>query len=76
MQSSTDTLDAVNSESKNIPDQRNSDFVWGAREIGETIGRTERQAHHLLTTGQLQSAKKKGGRWVASKAALLREFGA
>src|SRR4051812_40979589 len=76
MQASTVTLDGVNSENENIPCLGTADFVWGAREIGETIGRTERQAHHLLTTGQLQSAKKKGGRWVASRAALLREFGA
>ena len=58
MQASNDTLDAVNYQNGNIPDHGVADFVWGAREIGETIGRTERQAHHLLTTGQLQSAKK------------------
>ena len=51
-----------------------TDFVWGADQIGQTIGRTARQAHHLLSTGQIKSAKKKGGRWMASRAALLREL--
>ncbi len=51
-------------------------FVWGARAIGQVIGRTERQAHHLLERGVLKSAQKKGGRWVANRAALIREFGA
>jgi hypothetical protein len=54
----------------------NSEFLWGAGAIGEIIGRNPRQTHHLLTTGQIQSAKKVGGRWVAPRAALLREFGA
>ena len=52
-----------------------NDFVWGADEIGQVIGRSGRQAHHLLTNGQIKSAKKVGGRWVASRAALLRELG-
>ena len=51
-------------------------FAWGADEIGRVIGRNGRQTHHLLTTGELKSAKKVGGRWVANVRALLREFGA
>lgn len=51
-------------------------FAWGADEIGNVIGRNPRQTHHLLTTCQLKSAKKVGGRWVANIRALLREFGA
>jgi hypothetical protein len=52
-----------------------SGVAWGAKQIGLIIGRTERQAHHLLTTGQIASAQKKGGRWMAGKAALVCEFG-
>jgi hypothetical protein len=50
-------------------------FVWGAGAIGEEINRTERQTHHLLSTGQIKCAQKKGGRWVASRTALRAEFG-
>jgi hypothetical protein len=63
---------AVNSQVEVIQ----NDFVWGARAIGQVIGRTERQAHHLLESGALKSARKKGGRWVANRAVLIREFGA
>ncbi len=52
------------------------EFVWGSAEIGSVIGRTPRQVHHLLSRGQIQCAKKKGGRWVCNRSALLREFGA
>ena len=53
-----------------------SDFLWGAAEIAEAINRTPRQAHYLLTKGEIQCAQKKGGRWVCPRAALLRELGA
>ena len=53
-----------------------SDFLWGAAEIAEAINRTPRQTHYLLSNGQIQCAQKKGGRWVCSRAALLRELGA
>lgn len=52
------------------------EFIWGAENIGAAIGRNARQAHHLLTQGAIKSAKKIGGRWVALRSALLREFGA
>lgn len=52
------------------------DFVWGAGNIGAVIDRSPRQTFNLLVPGQIRSAQKKGGRWVASRAALLREFGA
>jgi hypothetical protein len=29
------------------------EHLWGARDIGEAINRTERQARHLIKTGQL-----------------------
>jgi hypothetical protein len=52
------------------------DFLWGAGEIGRAIGRNPRQAHYLLSNGEIKCAKKVGGHWVASRAALLRELGA
>ena len=52
------------------------DFLWGVAEIGRAIGRNPRQAFHIISKGELKSVKKLGGRWVASRAALLRELGA
>ena len=67
-------------ESESIPDKGNlspaCDFMWNAAEIGGVIGRSARQTHHLLTKGEIKCARKVGGRWVASRSALLREFGA
>jgi hypothetical protein len=48
----------------------------GLQEIAQAINRNARQVHHLLSTGALKCVQKKGGRWVASRAALLRELGA
>ena len=50
--------------------------AWGAAAIGEIINRTSRQANHLLATGQIKCAVKKGGKWSAIPRSLLREFGA
>ena len=66
-------IDPVN-DSRSAPVE--NAFVWGADEIGRVIGRNGRQTHHLLTNGEIKSAKKVGGRWVANISALLREFGA
>ena len=52
-----------------------SEFLWGADEIGAAIGRNGRQAFHLLSNGDIKCARKVRGRWVANRAALLREFG-
>jgi hypothetical protein len=49
--------------------------VWGAAAIGEIIGRTERQTHHLLSRGFIKCARKVGGAWTATPSALRREFG-
>ena len=48
--------------------------AWGVDEIGKVIGRTPRQTHHILSRGQIKSAKKIGGKWVANRDALLREL--
>ena len=47
----------------------------GARQIGECIGATERQAAYLLATGQIKCAVKKGGRYWAYPSKLRAEFG-
>jgi hypothetical protein len=49
-------------------------LAWGVEQIGKVIGRTPRQTFHILSRGQLKSAKKVGGRWVANRNALLREL--
>jgi hypothetical protein len=64
----------LNYEAK-TDDGLESPFAWGADEIGAVIGRDVRQTFHLLNTGQLKSAKKIGGRWVANREALIRELG-
>jgi hypothetical protein len=51
-----------------------SDLVWGTADIGRVINRNPRQVFHLISTGALKSVQKKGGRYVASRAALLKEL--
>ena len=49
--------------------------IWGAAAIAREINRTPRQTYHLLTTGGIQSAVKKGKSWAALPSQLRREFG-
>ena len=49
--------------------------VWGARDIGQIIGKKTVEAANLLRLGMLP-AKKLGGTWVAFPSALLRACGA
>jgi len=51
-----------------------SDLIWGTADIGRVINRNPRQVFHLISTGALKSVQKKGGRYVASRAALLKEL--
>jgi hypothetical protein len=54
----------------NLPEENLSDdLCWGTEAIARAIGRTKRQAYHLLHTKQLP-AKKVGAFWVASRANL------
>lgn len=52
--------------------------VWGAKAIGEVIGRTPRQTHWLLGQGAIQAARKvttkKRSGWFASVEGLRRQF--
>ena len=72
----SDTANPYKSVNDSKPAAVENPFAWGSDEIGHVIGRNPRQTHHLLTKGEIKSAKKVGGRWVASISALLREFGA
>jgi hypothetical protein len=45
-------------------------IVWGAEAIGQVIGRSARATFHMLENGTLPG-RKVGGRWVASRKALL-----
>jgi hypothetical protein len=49
------------------------DLAWGTVLIAKEIGRTPRQTVHLLENSRLP-AKKVGGRWCASRAALRNFF--
>ena len=55
------------------------DLLWGVREIGKAIHRTNRQTYHLLERGLLPG-RKVGASWVASRrklfAALMGDEGA
>jgi hypothetical protein len=53
-----------------------SNFVWGAAAIGREIGRTPRQAYHLLSRGRIKSARQVGKNYCAHKPTLRKEFGA
>jgi len=64
---------SVNTEESQSP---SNDFVWGAAAIGREIGRTPRQAFHLLSKGRIKSARQVGKNYCAHKATLRKEFGA
>ena len=70
-----DSLEYADKVNGKIPNSLDK-LVWGAVAIGEIINRNPRQTHHLLTRGHIKSARRIGGRWCASPAALLKEFGA
>jgi hypothetical protein len=52
--------------------------AWGARAIGDVIGRTPRQVHWLLSQGAIKAARKSTNRkkshWYASVEGLRRQF--
>jgi hypothetical protein len=51
-----------------------AEFVWGARNIGRTIGVPTRKAFYLLEH-DLLPARKVGGVWVAARAKLRAALG-
>jgi hypothetical protein len=69
------TLPMTDNEQSGVPVNREDVFLWGAEQIGAEINRSTRATHHLLSTGKILCAQKRGGRWVASRAKLRAEFG-
>ena len=51
-------------------DKDADDLLWGVREIGKAIRRSDRQTYHLLMRGLLPG-RKIGASWVASRRKLL-----
>lgn len=49
-------------------------LAWGAKAIGEEIGRTGPQVHYMLGAGLIRSARRIGKRWIADRDDLRREF--
>ncbi|MGU3399177.1 DNA-binding protein [Brucellaceae bacterium D45D] len=49
------------------------ELIWGINAIARLIGRTDRQAFHMASTGQIP-AKKVGGRWCAERGELVAFF--
>jgi hypothetical protein len=48
--------------------------IWGAKKIGELIGRNERQTFYLLETGKLDGTKV-GQLWTSTRRRLNRSLG-
>jgi len=70
MPDDNDSCRLVNGQSENQPE-----FLWGVAAIAEAIDRTPRQTNHMLAIGAIESAMKKGGRWVVLRRKLPEEFG-
>ena len=49
------------------------DLIWGIESIANTIGRTVRQTHHMLSKGALP-ARRINGRWVVERSKLVALF--
>ena len=49
-------------------------IIWDAADIGKAIGKSKRQAFHLLETGQLKGATKVGSRWCITLQNLVSNF--
>ena len=62
----------VNMQS-NVTNDLASDLLWGVAPIAKEIGRSPRQAFHMIYTGQLP-VKKIGGRYCASRTRLRKLF--
>jgi hypothetical protein len=61
-------------EKPSLAQQESCPLVWGVDGISQVIGRTPRQAHHLLERGFIKSARKVGGRWCANREKLIAEL--
>jgi hypothetical protein len=48
--------------------------VWGARAIGNVIGRSEKGTFAMLEQGKLAGARKVAGRWAFNPAVFFKSF--
>jgi hypothetical protein len=48
--------------------------LWGARNIGKAIGRSQRETYYLLEHGMIEAARKVGEQWTADLAGLRKQF--
>jgi hypothetical protein len=49
-------------------------IVWGAREIGKAIGRSEKAAFAMLEQGKIAGARKVAGRWAFNPKIFFASF--
>ncbi len=49
------------------------EILWGAKEIGEEIGLSERQTFHMLERGHIRAARKIGGKWASERSKLHKD---
>jgi len=54
-------------------DKADDQIAWGAKGIAPIINRTERQTFHMLEANLLPAVKI-GGKWAATKSALMAAF--
>jgi len=50
------------------------ELIWGADAIAKEIGKSPRAVFHMLEKGMITPARKKCGRWVVERGALVRFF--
>lgn len=72
---------SIESTAASVPVERPSaskeqllELIWGAERIAAELNVTKRRAFYLLELGEIP-ARKVGGRWCVSRAALRRHFG-
>jgi hypothetical protein len=61
-------------EKSMITGTKNLEVLWGAKAIGNFIGKSDRGAFHLLESGVIPG-RKIGSQWVASKGELAAALG-
>ena len=58
-----------------MPNTEELDLIWGAADIARALNlKSERQAFHMLASGELPAARKVGRLWVVSRKKLREHF--
>jgi hypothetical protein len=58
----------------NTAQSNTAEIVWGARNIGIAIGRTEKATFAMLEAGKLPGARKVAGRWAFNPKVFFAAF--